>query len=155
MQRVPLDLAKIAADVTKRFALQAREKQVKIAERIEAVPAIVGDPVKLSWVISNLLGNALRYTPAGGSIEVIAQRANRATRLVVADSGPGIPAEFRDHIFERFAQYEAEGTGKGAAGLGLSIVKEIVEAHGGRIFVESNNAHGTKFIVEIPAAMEV
>ncbi|HUO05767.1 MAG TPA: ATP-binding protein [Candidatus Binataceae bacterium] len=155
VQRVRLDLARIASDVTKRFAIQAREKQVKIAEHIEQVPPIVGDPVKLSWVISNLIGNALRYTPAGGSIEVTAQPGNSATRLIVTDSGPGIPPDLRDHIFERFAQYDTEGMGKGAAGLGLSIVKEIVEAHGGRIFVESNNSHGTKFIVEIPAAPEV
>jgi len=155
LRRVRIDLAQIAADVTKRFAIQAREKQIKIAEHIDAVPTIVGDPLKLSWVISNLLGNALRYTPSGGSIEVTAHAADRATRLEVADSGPGIPPEIRDHIFERFAQYDAEGTGKGAAGLGLSIVKEIVEAHGGRIFVQSNDSQGTRFIVEIPAAPEL
>ncbi|HYB91152.1 MAG TPA: ATP-binding protein [Candidatus Binataceae bacterium] len=154
VRRVRLDLAQIASDVTKRFAIQAREKQIKIAEHIEAVPAIVGDPLKLSWVISNLLGNALRYTPSGGSIEVRAHPAERAVALEVADSGPGIPPEIRDHIFERFAQYDAEGTGKGAAGLGLSIVKEIVEAHGGRIFVQSSDSQGTRFIVEIPLAPE-
>jgi len=141
--------------VTKRFAIQAREKEIEIQESIESVPEIIGDPIKLSWVISNLIGNALRYTPSGGTIKVSAHAAEGATRLEIADSGPGIPPELKDYIFERFVQYSSDGFEKGSAGLGLSIVKEIVEAHGGRIFVESNNSHGSKFIVEIPAAVEV
>ncbi len=149
-----LDLARLAAEVTKRFAIQAREKQVEIEESIESVPEIIGDPVKLSWVISNLVGNALRYTPSGGTIKVSARASDGATRLEIADSGPGIPPELKDYIFERFVQYGSDGFEKGSAGLGLSIVKEIVEAHGGRIFVESNNLHGSRFIVEIPAAVE-
>ena len=140
--------------MTKRFAIQAREKHVALEESIESVPEIIGDPVKLSWVISNLLGNALRYTPSGGTIKVSARSSDGATRLEIADSGPGIPPEMKDYIFERFVQYGSDGAEKGSAGLGLSIVKEIVEAHGGRIFVESNNSHGSKFIVDIPAAIE-
>ena len=155
LQQKRLDLARLAAEVTKRFALQAREKQVAIEESIESVPEIIGDPIKLSWVISNLVGNALRYTPTGGTIKVSARANDGATRLEIADSGPGIPPELKDYIFERFVQYGSDGFEKGSAGLGLSIVKEIVEAHGGRIFVESNNSHGSKFIVEIPAAMQV
>jgi len=155
VQQKRLDLAKLTADVTRRFAIQAREKHVEIQEHIESVPEIIGDPVKLSWVISNLLSNALRYTPAGGTIKVSALGTKQATRLEVTDSGPGIPPEMKNYIFERFAQYGPEGFEKGSAGLGLSIVKEIVEAHGGRIFVESANSHGARFIVEIPAAQEI
>ena len=155
VQQKRLDLARLAAEVTKRFALQAREKQVEIQESIESVPEIIGDPVKLSWVISNLVGNALRYTPSGGTINVSARANDGSTRLEIADSGPGIPPELKDYIFERFVQYGSDGFEKGSAGLGLSIVKEIVEAHGGRIFVESNNSHGSKFIVEIPAAVQI
>ena len=155
VQQKRLDLARLASDVTRRFAIQAREKHVEIEEHIGSVPEIIGDPVKLSWVISNLLGNALRYTPAGGTIKVAALGTGRATRLEVTDSGPGIPADMKDYIFERFVQYGPDGFAKGAAGLGLSIVKEIVEAHGGRIFVENANSHGARFIVEIPAAQEL
>lgn len=154
LQQKRLDLARLAAEVTKRFAIQAREKHIEMLESIEPVPEIIGDPVKLSWVISNLVGNALRYTPSGGTIKVSARASDGATRLEIADSGPGIPPELKDYIFERFVQYGSDGFEKGSAGLGLSIVKEIVEAHGGRIFVESNNSHGSKFIVEIPTAME-
>ncbi|HZC45103.1 MAG TPA: ATP-binding protein [Candidatus Acidoferrum sp.] len=153
VQQKRLDLARLAADVARRFAIQAREKHVSIEEHIGSVPEIIGDPVKLSWVVSNLLGNALRYTPAGGTIKVSAVGTEGATRLEVTDSGPGIPADMKDYIFERFVQYGSDGAEKGSAGLGLSIVKEIVEAHGGRIFVESDNSHGARFIVEIPAAM--
>ena len=155
VQQKRLDLARLAADVTRRFAIQAREKHVELEEHIGSVPEIIGDPVKLSWVISNLLGNALRYTPAGGTIQVSARGTEHATRLEVTDSGPGIPADMKDYIFERFVQYGSDGFEKGSAGLGLSIVKEIVEAHGGRIFVESANSHGARFIVEIPAAQEI
>jgi signal transduction histidine kinase len=154
LQQERLDLAQIAAEVTQRFAIQAREKHVEIEKQFEAVPQIIGDPVKLSWVISNLLGNALRYTPDGGSIQVRALASDRSARLEVADSGPGIPTELKAHIFERFAQYGDGAEEKGSAGLGLAIVKEIVAAHGGRISVVNNNAHGSRFIVEIPAARE-
>ncbi len=155
VQRVPLDLAKIVEDVAKRFTIQAQEKKIRIETHIGRLPEMEGDPVKLSWMISNLIGNALRYTPAGGIIEIAAgPSGNDFARLEVADTGPGIPPEIRDHVFERFAQYGANGYSPGSAGLGLAIVKDIVEAHGGRIFVESNVGHGSRFIVQLPVSSE-
>ncbi len=154
VQRQRLDIARIAEDAIHRFGIQADEKHVKLAAKIERTPEIVGDPVKLSWVIANLIGNALRYTPEGGTIEVIARPGDNVARLEVSDSGPGIAPELRDYIFERFAQYGSNEIERGSAGLGLAIVKDIVEAHGGRIYVESNNGHGSRFIVELPEAME-
>jgi two-component system, NtrC family, sensor histidine kinase KinB len=153
VQRVALDLAKIVEDVTNRLSIQAQEKRIHIETHIEKPPDMQGDPVKLSWVISNLIGNALRYTPEGGTIQVAAgPLGNDFARLEVADTGPGIAPEIRDHVFERFAQYGANGYAPGSAGLGLAIVKDIVEAHGGRIFVESNNGRGSRFIVQLPAS---
>jgi two-component system, NtrC family, sensor histidine kinase KinB len=154
IQRQRLDVTRIAEDAVHRFAIQAGEKRVNLTAKIEATPEVIGDPIKLSWVVSNLIGNALRYTPEGGTIEVVAHPGERSARLEVADSGPGIAPELRDYIFERFAQYGANEIEKGSAGLGLAIVKDIVEAHGGRIYVESNNGQGSRFIVELPAAME-
>ena len=155
VQRVALDLAKIVEDVTDRFDIQAQEKKIHIETHIEKLPDLEGDPVKLSWVISNLIGNALRYTPEGGTIQVAAgPSGSDFARLEVADSGPGIAPEIRDHVFERFAQYGANGYAPGSAGLGLAIVKDIVEAHGGRIFVESNNGHGSRFIVQLPVGAQ-
>jgi two-component system, NtrC family, sensor histidine kinase KinB len=155
VQRVALDLAKIVNDVTQRFGIQAQEKKIRIETKIDKLPEMQGDPVKLSWVLSNLIGNALRYTPEGGTIAVAARAAGEnLTSLEVSDTGPGIAPEIRDHVFERFAQYGANGYSSGSAGLGLAIVKDIVEAHGGRIFVESNNGHGSRFIVQLPVALE-
>jgi two-component system, NtrC family, sensor histidine kinase KinB len=154
LQRERLDLARIAQQVCDRFAFQTQEKHVSLERQIEQVPEILGDPVKLSWVLSNLIANALRYTPGGGRIGVVAHPINGTVRLEVADSGPGIPPQIRDHIFERFAQY-GEGAERGSAGLGLAIVKDIVEAHGGRIFLQSSEEHGGHFIVEFPVASEV
>ena len=148
---VPLDIGDLAQAVTKRFMIQAQQKQVElVAETPPRGLAVRGDPVKLSWVVSNLLGNALRYTPPGGKIEVAVGRGNGFVRLKVADTGPGIPAEIRNRIFERFTQWSVDGLETGSSGLGLAIVKDIVEAHGGRIFVSSSE-HGSEFTVELPA----
>ena len=155
VQRVSLDLAKIVEEVAERFVIQAQEKHIRIDTRIDRLPEMQGDPVKLSWVVSNLIGNALRYTPDGGTIEIAARPTDaNSARLEVADSGPGIAPEIRDHIFERFAQYGTNGYAPGSAGLGLAIVKDIVEAHGGRIFIESNHGHGSRFVVQLPLSQE-
>ena len=114
------------------------------------MPMIAGDSVKLSWVVSNLVGNALRYTPHDGVVEVIAHAIDGVVRIEVADSGPGIPAEVRDYIFEKYTQFGAGRAERGAAGLGLAIAKDIVQAHSGRIFVESPEGGGSRFIVELP-----
>jgi PAS domain S-box-containing protein len=150
-----IELAKLIAETTKRFAIQAQEKHISLETHIEGTPVLNADRIKLSWVISNLIGNALRYTPEGGKIAVdAAAEDDKFVRIEVADTGPGIPREIRDLVFERFAQYRAPGYEAGSAGLGLSIVKDIVEAHGGRISIESNNGSGSRFIVRLPAFQE-
>jgi NtrC-family two-component system sensor histidine kinase KinB len=155
VQSMPLDLATMARAVIKGFARQAAEKQVQLDSSIDQpAPQIHADPLKLSWVISNLIANALRYTPAGGKIAVSLSRTRAGARLRVSDTGPGIPPEVREHLFERFAQWRVNGSEPGSAGLGLAIAKEIVDAHGGRIFVDSELGHGTSFTVELPASPE-
>ncbi len=153
LKRERLDLAHVADEVAGRFRLQAEEKHVALERHIVEVPPVSGDPVKLSWVVSNLIGNALRYTPQGGRIEVTTGWVNDTVQLEVADSGPGIAPELRDYVFERFAQY-GDGAEKGSAGLGLAIVKDIVVAHGGRIFVTGNAPVGSRFVVQLPASRE-
>jgi len=154
LERERIDLARVAEEVAGRFRLQAEDKHVALERHIAEVPPVSGDPVKLSWVVSNLIGNALRYTPKGGRIEVMTASADDTVRLEVADSGPGIAPELRDYVFERFAQY-GDGADKGSAGLGLAIVKDIVVAHGGRIFVTGNAPVGSRFVVQLPASREV
>ncbi len=147
-----VEVGGLVADTAKRFAIQAQERNVSLETQIEGAPAVNADRVKLSWVISNLVGNALRYTPAGGKIVLgVCKERNKFVRVEVSDTGPGIPPELRDQVFERYSQHKTPGYESGAAGLGLAIVKDIVEAHGGRISVESNNGQGSKFIVQLPA----
>jgi two-component system, NtrC family, sensor histidine kinase KinB len=153
LERERIDLARVTEEVAGRFRLQAEEKHVALERNIVEVPPVSGDPVKLSWVVSNLIGNALRYTPQGGRIEVMTGSADDTVRLEVGDSGPGIAPELRDYVFERFAQY-GNGAEKGSAGLGLAIVKDIVVAHGGRIFVTGNAPVGSRFVVQLPASRE-
>jgi two-component system, NtrC family, sensor histidine kinase KinB len=155
LARERLDLARITAEVVGRFSVQLEDKQVRLDRHIGAVPPVSGDPIKLSWVVSNLIGNALRYTPHGGSVEVATSSADSTVSLEVADSGPGIAPDLRDYVFERFAQYGTDGGEKGSAGLGLAIVKDIVAAHGGRIFVTGNAPTGSRFVVQLPATREV
>jgi NtrC-family two-component system sensor histidine kinase KinB len=130
------------------FELQAREAGVELETEIPAVaPEITGDATKLGWALSNLIGNALRYTQRGGTIQISLGTMGDAVRLSVRDNGPGIPPEQRQRIFERFAQGEEPG----AAGLGLAIVRDVVQAHGGRIYLESQLGRGSRFTIEIPA----
>ncbi len=151
VQMVTLDVAELAEAVAKRFMIQAQQKEVELVVEIKQRGLEVrGDPVKLGWVVSNLLGNSLRYTPSGGRIEITLGRNKDFAQLKVADTGPGIPDEIRNRIFERFAQWSVDGLETGSAGLGLSIIKDIVEAHGGRIFV-SSSGRGSEFTVELPA----
>jgi two-component system, NtrC family, sensor histidine kinase KinB len=155
VQSMPVDLGRMAQAVIKGFARQAEQKQVRLEEKIEEpAPEIRADPLKLSWVVSNLIANALRYTPSGGTIAVSLSRRGAGARLCVSDTGPGIPLEVRQHLFERFAQWRVNGSEPGSAGLGLAIAKEIVDAHGGRIFVDSELGRGTSFTVELPASPE-
>jgi NtrC-family two-component system sensor histidine kinase KinB len=155
VQSMPVDLAEMALAVIKGFALQAEQKHVRLEANIEQPPPqIRADPLKLSWVVSNLIANALRYTPSGGTISVSLSGTKSGARLRVSDTGPGIPAQVREHLFERFAQWRVNGSEPGSAGLGLAIAKEIVDAHGGRIFVDSQPGQGTNFTVELPASPE-
>jgi len=97
-------------------------------------------------VFTNLLGNAAKFTPPGGEIELRAQRRGDAVVFLVADSGPGVSAEQREHIFERYWRGKV-----GGLGLGLYIAKSIVDAHGGRIWVEDKPQPGATFGFELPS----
>ena len=146
-----VDIAELIRAVMNSFALQAEQKDIALKSAIApSTPDVLADRVKLSWVISNLIGNAMRYTPSGGTITISSMGDGDLVRLQVSDTGPGVAPEIRDHLFERYAQWNSNGAEPGSAGLGLAIAKEIVEAHGGRIFVESTVGEGTCFTVELP-----
>ena len=131
--------------------MQASEKGVALESPGVDHETIPGDEIKLTWALSNLIANAIRYTPAGGSVRVATESKDGAVLVSVSDTGPGIPAEQQDKIFERFAQ-SASGGETGAAGLGLAIVRDVVQAHGGRIHLDSAAGKGTRFTLELPRA---
>jgi two-component system, NtrC family, sensor histidine kinase KinB len=148
---VSLDIGCLLEAVTRTFELQAEQKRVTLTTAFDQpAPKIRADSIKLSWVVSNLVANALRYTPAGGVIALSAKMTPGGLQLRVQDTGPGIAPQIQERLFERFAQWNVNGTEPGSAGLGLAIAKEIVQAHGGRIFVDSKLGKGTCFTVELP-----
>lgn len=149
VRNITFDLGKLVTSVKEKFADQAEQKDVALELQIEPHLESQGDPIKLSWVFSSLIANALRYTRAGGRIEVSAKSVGDRIRLSVSDEGPGIAPATRDQIFERFTHPTSDALDLDYVGLGIAIAKEIIEAHGGRIFVESLNG-GSTFSVELP-----
>lgn len=114
-----------------------------------------GDPDRLVQVITNLLGNAAKYSPRGGRVVTRVRRDGSTVKLSVVDRGPGVPEAFRDRIFTRFAQADAsDARGKSGTGLGLYIAKEIAERHGGRLWFESPPEGGATFHMDLPALAE-
>ena len=155
VERRAIMLDKTVREACRPLAIQAREKKIafEIVADDRPIP-IWGDPIKLPWVVTNLVGNALRYTPDGGTIRLEIRREGSVARTIVTDNGPGIAPDILPRIFEPFAQFPDDAAHVGSAGLGLYIAKEIVEAHNGRIFARSELGHGTTFTVDIPVREE-
>jgi signal transduction histidine kinase len=123
----------------------------------DGLPAVGGDEGRLVQVLTNLLDNAVKYTPPRGTITIGAQvAAADMVDLSVSDTGPGIPEADRPRVFERFYRVDkARSRELGGTGLGLAIVKHIVEGHGGHVWVEGNRPTGSRFVVRLPAARPV
>ena len=135
----------------------ADAKQIKVQTLLDRESDQVnGDPARLQQVIWNLLSNAVKFTPKGGRIQVLLERANSHVALSVSDNGEGIAPEFLPHVFDRFRQADQSTTRSfGGLGLGLSIVKHLVELHGGTVRVKSaGKGKGTSFVVELPLRLQ-
>jgi signal transduction histidine kinase len=129
----------------------ARERGIELGKSALTVDRrVLVDPERVRIVLSNLVLNALRHTPSGGTVELRAAPEDQHLRFEVTDTGGGIPADSLPRLFDRF--YRVPGTQGSGAGLGLFICKEIVEAHGGRIGVESDLGHGALFWFTLPLA---
>lgn len=155
LELVPVDLVSVIADAMHdcgaRFVSRGQQVRLHLPEQ----PATVrGDPVRLAQIVGNLLTNASKYTARGGTVEVTAESSSTSVQLTIADNGIGITAEVLPHIFEPFVQdpravaFDAAGIG-----IGLSVVRELVRAHGGSVFAHSAGPGlGSRFVVTLPLA---
>lgn len=152
---VPVDLAALASEAVagvRTYALKTVRVSVN-AQIDDSLPKIMGDPVRVTQIINNLLHNAVRHTPAGGLV-VLQARSERPAAWVevtVRDTGVGIPPDVLDRIFDRYYQGVSIGA-KGGAGIGLSIVKQLVEMQGGTVWAESTVGEGTAVTFRLPVA---
>jgi len=132
------------------FKTQAEEKGVSLSSNApEELPNVKADDHKITWVLTNLISNALRYTPSGGHIKLFAESFVPYVQISVSDDGPGIPYEYQSKIFDKFVQIKSDRV-LGGSGLGLAICKEIVRAHRGTIWVDSAPGTGSTFTFTLP-----
>jgi PAS domain S-box-containing protein len=151
----PTDLAGVLDAALDAVRPSADAKEIRL--RTMANPSagmVAGDPHRLQQVIWNLLSNAVKFTPRGGKVQVVLERVDSHLELVVSDTGTGISADFLPHVFDRFRQADSSTTrSQRGLGLGLSIVKQLVELHGGNVRVKSDGeGRGATFIVALPVA---
>lgn len=154
LARQPVDVAELVEQAIHSFQPEADAKGLTIGADLPAgLPAVDADPQRVGQVLRNLLRNAVAYTPAGGEITLSARRLGREVEVAVRDTGAGIPAEHLPYIFERFYRADrSRSRSTGGSGLGLTIVKQLVEAHGGHVRVESQVGVGTTFTFTLPVA---
>ncbi|MDD9957078.1 MAG: HAMP domain-containing sensor histidine kinase [Anaerolineaceae bacterium] len=148
-----LDVGGIIDGVVKRLAVVADAQQVTLEQRCDALPTLRGDGDRLVQVMTNLLDNAIRFTPAGGEVRVSAGEKDRGVEIRIVDNGAGIPPEDLPRVFERFFQVDRARGPRRGSGLGLAIAREIVQAHGGKIHARSEGpGKGSTFTVWLPLA---
>ena len=147
-----IDVRKLIESTVQPLRLPFKEKGVELVLKIDtALPTLLGDEQQISWVISNLVNNALRYTGSGGTVEIRARQDAESMVLQVSDTGRGIAPEHLNKIFDKFVQVkQSSDTTPGSVGLGLTIAKEIVEMYGGTIWVESELNRGSTFSFRLP-----
>jgi heavy metal sensor kinase len=145
------DLAELAATTADQMCLLAEDKNISVRCSFREPVMVHGDPGRLKQVVVNLLDNAIKYTSMGGDIEVCVSQQDGTAFLQVTDNGIGIPAAALPHVFERFFRVDKARTRElGGAGLGLSIVKSICDAHDGHVEVHSREGKGSRFVVALP-----
>lgn len=144
-------ITKIVSDCVKNFSAQAKDSGIALYNSIEkGLPNVVVDEEKITWVLNNLVSNALKYTNSSGEIVIGAYIDGEKMKVFVKDNGTGIPREYHERIFEKFVKISAYDTEFLSSGIGLSIAKGIVEAHGGTIYCESEVNKGSTFIFTLP-----
>jgi two-component system, OmpR family, sensor histidine kinase BaeS len=150
LHREPVEPRQFVEEVVAAFRARAAEKGIGLSADVapEAPASVEADPVRVAEVLRNLVANAIRHTPAGGSVRVRTEGGPSGVAFAVSDTGPGIPPEQLPHVFERFVK----SSDSGGAGLGLAIAKRLVEAHGGRIEARSPEGGGAEIVFTLPSA---
>jgi len=151
----PIDVGEVVNAAVTAVLPAAEAKEIRISRIIEPMAGTVrGDPNRLQQILWNLLSNAIKFTPNGGRVQVAVARVESHAEITVSDTGKGVPAEFLPYVFERFRQADSSHSREhGGLGLGLSIARQLVELHGGRINATSAGPdRGTSFTVELPLA---
>ena len=156
MKKEFVDFRRLVTDAVRPLSLPFEEKHIRLELTIpEHLPALSADSHQLAWVITNLLSNALRYTDTGGKVQLTAREEKQGLFVTVADTGHGISQENLETVFDKFVQVKSSTeTTPGSVGLGLAIAREVVEAHGGRIWVESQVGIGSTFFFTIPSVLQ-
>jgi two-component system OmpR family sensor kinase len=156
---LPVDLSALLQAIHEKFQPIAQHAQVELRLQSTALPQIQGDGDRLAQVFTNLVDNAIKFTPPGGAVTLSSNAAEDLVLISIEDDGPGIPPGERERIFERFYQTDKSRRGDRTrgAGLGLAIAREIIQAHGGSISIHdprgsNSSAHGSVFVVKIPLA---
>ena len=152
IRKTKLDLGRLLEELVDQFQIPAEACQVTLTQTTQGTVMCEGDRTQIERVITNLLSNALKYTPSGGWVRAKVEPASGGIRLVVEDSGVGIPDHHLLHIFDRFYRVPDPNPEKGL-GLGLSFVAAIVKAHGGEVFVDSVVGKGSRFEVTLPSGL--
>jgi signal transduction histidine kinase len=153
LERTLTDLTALVERVVERFQPQASSQQVSLSllPPLTSIPKISVDPIRLEQVLTNLLSNALRYTPIAGHIELTLSTINGSVRLSVHDSGPGIPEGSLPYIFERFYRVDkSRARAEGGTGLGLAIARQLARAHGGDLTATNHASGGALFTLILP-----
>jgi signal transduction histidine kinase len=149
MTREQVDVAAIVADACDMLRGLAEEKGVSLHRSLtEGLPPIFADRERMLQVLSNVLGNAIKFTPASGEVVVSAALEHRSVKFAIRDNGPGIAPDDLARVWKPF--WQGSRSGQRGAGLGLAIAKRIVQAHGGRIAVESELGRGSTFTFTVP-----
>jgi heavy metal sensor kinase len=157
LQKSRLSLCDIVGEIVDQFQIPAEETGVRLTAHMPEYCYADVDRVQIERMLTNLLSNALKFTPRGGKVDVAVNSAPDAIEIVVEDTGAGIATEYLPHIFDRFYRVPVKGTAPGpdqGLGLGLSFVAWIVKAHNGKIDVASTPGEGTRFTISIPASTE-
>jgi signal transduction histidine kinase len=149
LDRQPSDLAKLIAEAAELFEFPAQEKGVTVTNHVAAPVTADVDPARMRQVFANLFDNAVKYTPPGGTVSVSARTAGDDIAISIRDTGVGIPPQEQSKIWARLYRGDKSRSQRGV-GLGLSLVKAIVEAHSGRVSVQSREGEGAEFIVRLP-----